>query len=77
MGTHVWIVDAADDSFRSIKDEEGGQVSSVASDNNHGKPSPHHTEHTGAETAWSAWINQIAKFAISETTANGLLSLPL
>lgn len=53
MSTYVWIIDAAHHSFRSIKDEEGGQVGGVASDNNHSKPGPDHPEHTGAETTRS------------------------
>ena len=49
--THVWIVDTADHSFRSIKDEKCGQVSSVASNDYHSKPRPDHPENAGTETA--------------------------
>ena len=30
QSTHIWIINTADHRFRSIKDEDGGQVSSIA-----------------------------------------------
>ena len=52
--THIWVIDTANHSLRPIKDEESGQVSSIACHNNHSEPSPDHAENTGAETTRSA-----------------------
>ena len=55
QSTHIWIINTADHRFRSIKDEEGGQVSSIAGNDNHGEPCPHHTEYTSTEATGRPW----------------------
>lgn len=42
--THPWVIDAGDALLRPVQHQEGCQVGSIRSHNDHGKSGPHHTQ---------------------------------
>ena len=51
LSTDPRIVDPCETGLWFVEDEEGGEVGGVRGDDDHGEPCPHHTQHTGRETA--------------------------
>lgn len=41
--THPWVIDAGDALLRPVQHQEGSQIGSIGSHNDHSKTGPHHT----------------------------------